>query len=271
MELMFSFGLCQGCQRAQRGAAAGSMGWTVRVPLVTALPVQRWMPLVDPTGGAIGGSHWWLPFLDAISPTPRDPTDAHPHDWKLSKVCLHPPTSPVQWGAVFADTALLSSAVLLSSVQCSTTADLFLSARSRAALRGCCKEKPGAVDDRAVEVSPVLVCPASLDNPPRWASCLYLNPSPGILLRTCLLNCSVPTRCSSSPSPHSHWASPSPCCIPHLSALLWDFAWQILVPCSPSPKLLQWYRQKAKNTRTGEPPRCLGTSHLPAPRRAADP
>lgn len=231
--------------------------------------------MVDAVGGSHWWCYWWIPLVAAISrchfPHTQGPHRCPPPRLEALQGLSPSPTSPVQWGAVFADTALLSSAVLLSSVQCSTTADLFLSARSRAALRGCCKEKPGAVDDRAVEVSPVLVCPASLDNPPRWASCLYLNPSPGILLRTCLLNCSVPTRCSSPPSPHSHWASPSPCCIPHLSALPWDFAWQILVPCSPSPKLLQWYRQKAKNTRTGEPPRCLGTSHLPAPRRAADP
>lgn len=79
-----------------------------------------WVPWVEPLGGSTGGFYWWVPlvvplvvpFLDVICPAPRDPTDAHPHGRKLSKALSIPHIPSL---GMFADTALLSSAVLLSS------------------------------------------------------------------------------------------------------------------------------------------------------------
>lgn len=68
---MFSFGLCQGCQRAQRGAGSkqhgvnseGAIGDSIASASDSATGGCRWwIPLVVPLGGliggAIGGFHW---------------------------------------------------------------------------------------------------------------------------------------------------------------------------------------------------------------------
>lgn len=107
------------------GGAIGGFHWWV--PWVEPLGGSTggfywWVPLVVPLVSGISGFHWWchwfhsmtsrIPFLDVICPAPRDPTDAHSHGRKLSKALSIPHIPSL---GMFADTALLSSAVLLSS------------------------------------------------------------------------------------------------------------------------------------------------------------